>query len=238
MQLPTSLRSIHLSSIVLLFWLGLLMFGCGQAHAVDLSTALPPPLIDAASEAAGEQNAVFSGGCFWGVQAVFQHVRGVSSAISGYAGGARGDARYEIVGSGTTGHAESVEVKFDAAQVSYGELLRVFFSVAHDPTQLNRQGPDRGAQYRSAIFTTTADQARVAQAYIAQLDAAKVFGSPIVTVVAPLAGFYPAESYHQDYATLHPHNPYIAINDAPKIDALQRRLPDLYTVQPALVGGG
>ena len=149
----------------------------------------------------------------------------------------KGDARYEIVSSGTTGHAESVEVAFDPAQISYGQLLTVFFSVAHDPTQLNRQGPDRGTQYRSAIFATNADQKRVAESYIAQLDAAKVFDAPIVTRVAPLSAFYPAEAYHQDYATLHPNNPYIVFNDAPKLVQLRARFADLYVAQPVLVAG-
>ncbi len=215
-------------------WFSLL--GCGQARAVDADTAIPAPRVDVApGPAGGLQTAVFAGGCFWGVQAVFQHLKGVHSAISGYAGGSRQDAEYEIVSSGRTGHAESVEVEFDPARVSYGDLLRVFFSVVHDPTELNRQGPDRGTQYRSAIFTTDADQARVAKAYIAQLDAAKLFRSPIVTTVSPLRGFYRAESYHQDYATKHPNNPYIVFNDAPKVEALQRVYPKLYVAQPALV---
>jgi peptide-methionine (S)-S-oxide reductase len=207
-----------------------------RADAADKAAALPPPAMDVASEHSGEmQTAVFSGGCFWGVQAVFQHVKGVRSAVSGYAGGNAHDAKYEIVSSGGTGHAESVEVVFDPAQISYGQLLTVFFSVAHDPTQLNRQGPDRGTQYRSAIFTTNADQQRVAEAYIAQLDAAKAFDSPIVTRVSSLRAFYPAEAYHQDYATLHPNNPYIVFNDAPKLAQLQMRFADLYVAQPVLV---
>jgi peptide-methionine (S)-S-oxide reductase len=207
-----------------------------RVDAADRTDALPPPLVDVAPGSPGEaQTAVFSGGCFWGVQAVFQHVKGVRSAVSGYAGGGKDDARYEIVSSGSTGHAESVEVVFDPAQISYGQLLTVFFSVAHDPTQLNRQGPDRGTQYRSAIFATNTDQKRVAESYIAQLDAAKVFDSPIVTGVAPLSAFYPAEAYHQDYATLHPNNPYIVFNDAPKLVQLQARFADLYVARPALV---
>jgi peptide-methionine (S)-S-oxide reductase len=223
------------SRVVAVLVCGLALLGCSQGHATDDPVALPRPLVDVGSGDSGAQTAVFAGGCFWGVQAVFQHVSGVQSAASGYTGGDARDAQYEIVSSGNTGHAESVEVTFDPARVSYGELLRVFFTVAHDPTQLNRQGPDRGTQYRSAIFTTTADQARVANAYIAQLDAAKLFRAPIVTTVAPLTAFYPAEPYHQDYATRHPHNPYIVINDAPKVAALQREFPDLYTPQPVLV---
>ena len=214
-----------------------LVFAIGaRVEAAGKTTALPPPLVDAAPDSPGKmQTAVFSGGCFWGVQAVFQHVKGVRSAVSGYAGGQAHDAEYEIVSSGTTGHAESVKVVFDPAQISYGQLLMVFFSVAHDPTQLNRQGPDRGTQYRSAIFTTSADQKRVAESYIAQLDAARAFDAPIVTRVAPLSAFYPAEAYHQDYATLHPNNPYIVFNDAPKLVQLQARFADLYVAKPALV---
>lgn len=208
-----------------------------RVDAADKTDALPPPLVDVGPGNGETQTAVFSGGCFWGVQAVFQHVKGVRSAVSGYAGGGKGDARYEIVSSGSTGHAESVEVAFDPAQISYGQLLTVFFSVAHDPTQLNRQGPDRGTQYRSAIFATNADQKRVAESYIAQLDAAKVFDAPIVTRVAPLSAFYPAEAYHQDYATLHPNNPYIVFNDAPKLVQLRARFADLYVAQPVLVAG-
>jgi len=208
----------------------------GHVEAAGKAAALPLPLMDVAQgSSAGMQTAVFSGGCFWGVQAVFQHVKGVRSAVSGYAGGNAQDARYEIVSSGTTRHAESVEVVFDPAQISYGQLLSVFFSVAHDPTQLNRQGPDRGTQYRSAIFTTSADQQRVAEAYIVQLDKAQAFDAPIVTRVSPLRAFYPAEGYHQDYATLHPNNPYIVFNDAPKLAQLQVRFADLYAAQPVLV---
>jgi peptide-methionine (S)-S-oxide reductase len=213
-----------------------LAVGCGPAGAVEgPASALPKPLADVAPGASGElQTAVFAGGCFWGVQAVFQHVKGVQSAISGYAGGTKKNPSYEAVSSGSTGHAESVEVKFNPAQVSYGTLLTVFFSVVHDPTQLNRQGPDHGTQYRSAIFTTSADQQRVAEAYVAQLDAAKVFKAPIVTKVSTLEAFYPAEDYHQDYATVHPNNPYIVINDAPKVVNLQQQFADLYSSQPVL----
>jgi peptide-methionine (S)-S-oxide reductase len=176
----------------------------------------------------GKETAVFAGGCFWGVQAVFQHVHGVTSATSGYSGGASSTAEYEVVSTGQTGHAESVQVVFDPSQVTYGQLLKVFFSVAHDPTELNRQGPDSGTQYRSAIFYSNDEQKRVASAYIAQLDQAKAFPSAIVTQVVPLKAFYPAEAYHQNYATLHPDNPYIAINDAPKVDHLREQLPELY----------
>jgi peptide-methionine (S)-S-oxide reductase len=193
------------------------------------SFAVPSPVIDATkAPKPGEQTAVVAGGCFWGIQAVFQHVKGVRRATSGYSGGEARTAQYEIVSSGETGHAESVEITYDPAQVTYGELLRVFFSVAHDPTQLNRQGPDDGTQYRSVIFYANDEQKKIAEAYIAQLDKAKVFPRPIVTEVVPLKAFYPAEAYHQDYATLHPDQPYIVYNDAPKVVHLQQQFPELY----------
>lgn len=191
--------------------------------------ALPEPTTDTPKAAAASQaTAVFAGGCFWGVEAVFKHVKGVSTAMSGYAGGSAGTASYPLVGTGMTGHAESVEVKYDPSVVTYGQLLRVFFAVAHDPTQLNRQGPDWGTQYRSAIFYTSPEQERVAKAYIAQLDAAKTFSKPIVTEVTPLKGFYAAEDYHQNYLALHPDQPYIVVNDLPKLASLKSELPDLY----------
>jgi peptide-methionine (S)-S-oxide reductase len=191
--------------------------------------ALPEPTTDTAKAAVTSQaTAVFAGGCFWGVEAVFKHVKGVSTATSGYAGGSAGTASYALVGTGMTGHAESVEVKYDPSVVTYGQLLRVFFAVAHDPTQLNRQGPDWGTQYRSAIFYATPEQEKVAKAYIAQLDAAKTFSKPIVTEVTPLKGFYAAEDYHQNYLALHPDQPYIVINDLPKLASLKAELPDLY----------
>jgi peptide-methionine (S)-S-oxide reductase len=171
---------------------------------------------------------VFSGGCFWGIQAVFQHVKGVSSATSGYSGGSAATAEYEVVSTGETGHAESVKVAYDPAVITYGQLLKVFFSVAHDPTELNRQGPDTGSQYRSVIFYNGDEQERIAEAYIAQLNQAKVYGGPIVTQVVPLKAFYPAEAYHQNYATLHPDDPYIVFNDAPKVAHLRQQFPDLY----------
>jgi peptide methionine sulfoxide reductase msrA/msrB len=182
-----------------------------------------------------EQVAVFSGGCFWGVQAVFQHVVGVTSAVSGYAGGDAGTAHYDRVSAGNTGHAESVRVTFDPSQVSYEQLLQVFFTVAHDPTQLNFQGPDHGPQYRSAVWFTNEQQQMTAKAYIAQLMKAKTFPRPIVTEVSPLGAFYPAESYHQDYATTHPYQPYIMFNDAPKVSRLKKQVPALYRDKPALV---
>jgi peptide-methionine (S)-S-oxide reductase len=181
------------------------------------------------AKTAGQQTAVVAGGCFWGIQAVFQHVKGVISATSGYAGGSSKTAEYEIVSTGQTGHAESVQVTYDPSQITYGELLRVFFSVAHDPTQLNRQGPDQGSQYRSVIFYTSDEQKRIAEAYIAQLDKAKIFPHPIVTQVVGLKAFYPAEGYHQNYATNHPDDPYIMFNDAPKVTHLRQQFPDLYT---------
>jgi len=178
---------------------------------------------------------VLAGGCFWGVQGVFQHLDGVISAVSGYAGGAADTAHYETVSTGTTGHAESVRVTFDPQRISYGRILQVFFSVALDPTEVNRQGPDSGTQYRSVLFTTTPEQERVAKAYIAQLDQAQAFAAPIATRVDPGQTFYPAEGYHQNYLTLHPGSPYIAGWDLPKIAALQRLFPSLYRAQPVLV---
>ena len=194
------------------------------------AAAMPEPAVDAPrASVPSQQTAVLSGGCFWGVQAVFQHVKGVISATSGYSGGSKKTAEYEIVSTGETGHAESVQFVYDPSQITYGELLRVFFSVAHDPTQLNRQGPDEGTQYRSSIFYNNDEQKRIAEAYIAQLDNAKVFARPIVTKVVPLQAFYPAEAYHQNYAALHPNQPYIMFNDAPKVDHLRQEFPNLYT---------
>jgi peptide-methionine (S)-S-oxide reductase len=206
--------------------LAALVEACGAA---EKPAVLPPPVVDIPADSLkSPQTAVFAGGCFWGIEAVYRHVKGVTSAVSGYAGGAATNANYEAVGSGTTGHAESVQVTYDPAQVSYGELLRVFFSVAHDPTQLNQQGPDTGTQYRSAIFALDDRQKKVAQAYIGQLDQAKAFSRPIVTEVVMLPAFYPAEAYHQNYAALHPTQPYIAIYDAPKVANLKELFPALY----------
>ena len=203
---------------------------CFASAAPMGATPLPAPTLDPAPAAkAGLQTAVFAGGCFWGVEAVYRHVAGVSKAVSGYSGGRTKNPTYAMVTSGLTGHAEAVEVTFDPAKVSYGQLLRVFFSVAHDPTELNRQGPDVGTQYRSAIFYANDDQKRVAESYIAQLDAAKAFRSPIVTQVAALTAFYPAEAYHQNYLALHPNEPYIVYNDLPKLEALKAQFPALYT---------
>jgi peptide-methionine (S)-S-oxide reductase len=202
---------------------------CNFAGARSKPIALPDPKLDAPrATAKADAVAVFAGGCFWGVEAVFEHVKGVKDAVSGYAGGKSGSAQYDTVSTGDTGHAESVKVTYDPAKVSYGQLLKVYFSVAHDPTQLNRQSPDVGPQYRSEIFTTNAEQAKIAKAYIAQLTAAKVFAAPIVTKVEPLPGFYPAEAYHQDYLRLHPNEPYIVFNDAPKLVHLKQMFPALY----------
>ena len=192
----------------------------------------PNPTVDATLAASkSKQTAVIAGGCFWGIQAVFQHVKGVVEATSGYSGGNANTAEYELVSTGDTGHAESVKITYDPSQVTYGQLLKVFFSVAHDPTELNRQGPDSGTQYRSSIFYQNDEQKKIAEAYIAQLDKAKVYPAPIVTRVVPLKAFYPAEAYHQDYAIHHPENPYIVHNDAPKVANLQQLLPDLYTAK-------
>ncbi len=206
--------------------------------AAERAVAIPP-LADATRvDAAGATSAtaVFAGGCFWGVQAVFQHTKGVLNAVSGYTGGAAATARYQLIGTGLTGHAEAVQVSYDPRQVSYAQLLHIFFSVAHDPTQLNRQGPDRGNQYRSALFTTDAAQKQAAERYIAQLDAAKVYPAKIVTQVVPLTAFYPAEDYHQDYATLNPDSRYIVTFDLPKIAALKTMFAAQYRAQPVLVG--
>jgi peptide-methionine (S)-S-oxide reductase len=201
----------------------------GIAGSTPTITTLPDPALDQPVAAAkGEQTIVLAGGCFWGVQAVFQHVKGVVSATSGYAGGTVSSPSYEHVSSGATGHAESVRIVFDSSQVSLGQLLRVFFSVAHDPTELNRQGPDVGTQYRSAVFYTTDAQRQVVQAYIAQLTKAKAFSAPIVTQVAPLKAFYEAEGYHQNYYNLHPNQPYIVINDRPKVEALKTQFAQLW----------
>jgi peptide-methionine (S)-S-oxide reductase len=211
----------------------------GLAWAIVPSSAetartLPAPAADE-SPSAATKTAVFAGGCFWGVQGVFQHVNGVSSAVSGYAGGDKATAEYGKVGSGRTGHAESVRITYDAAKVSFGKLMQIYFSVAHDPTELDRQGPDVGPQYRSTVFATDDEQARLAQAYIAQLDGTKVFKRKIVTTIERGKPFYAAEDYHQDYLTLHPNQPYIAINDLPKVENLKRMFPDAYRAEPALV---
>ncbi len=217
------------ASIVLIAALALLFSG---NHTQAGTSALPEPAVDDALAAtSGQQTIVFAGGCFWGIQAVFEHVKGVTSATAGYAGGTAQTADYENVSSGETGHAESVKVVYDPSKTTLGQLLRVFFSVAHDPTELDRQGPDYGKQYRSAIFYTTENQKKIAQAYINQLTQAKAFTSPIVTQLNSNSVFYEAEAYHQDYAAKHPDNPYIIFNDAPKVDRLRQQFPDLYKAQ-------
>src|SRR5450759_3348154 len=215
---------VFVLSVLLLAFAAMFVIA-GERSAV----VLPNPTADESIPAkSGQETAVFAGGCFWGVQAVFQHVKGVISATSGYSGGPSIAAEYEVVSTGTTGHAESVKVVYDPAKISYGQLLKVFFSVAHDPTELNRQGPDTGTQYRSAVFFANDEQQRVAESYIAQLQAARALPRPIVTQVTPLQAFYEAEAYHQDYLVRHPNQPYIVINDLPKIADLQRQFPALY----------
>jgi len=218
-------KYFFLTSVI--FLVGATMAACSSIAASAKS--IPDPAVDAPlASAKGEQTAVLAGGCFWGVEAVFEHVKGVSDVKSGYSGGSRETAQYQKVGTGDTGHAESVKITYDPAQITYGQLLKVFFSVAHDPTQLNRQGPDTGTQYRSAIFYANDEQKRIAQAYIDQLNQAKVFGRPIVTEVAALKSFNEAEAYHQDYLVNHPDEPYIVINDMPKVENLKKQLPGLY----------
>jgi peptide-methionine (S)-S-oxide reductase len=202
--------------------------------AAEDAVIIPAPAMDAQPSGATE-TAVIAGGCFWGVQGVFQHTKGVINAVSGYAGGTKNTANYSAVSTGSTGHAEAVEIKYDPKQISYGKILQIYFSVAHDPTQLNRQGPDSGTQYRSEIFTTSAEQKKVAEAYIAQLNAGKVYKKPVVTKLSALEAFYPAEAYHQDYLTLHPNQPYIAYNDLPKVENLKKIFSQNYIEKPTLV---
>jgi peptide-methionine (S)-S-oxide reductase len=224
------MSSIRLAAVLLL---SLLAATACNAKA-GTAAPVPAPAVDATrASVPTKQTAVVAGGCFWGIQAVFQHVKGVIAATSGYSGGSKKNPNYDDVSSGETGHAESVEITYDASQITYGELLRIFFSVAHDPTELNRQGPDEGTQYRSVIFYANGEQKHIAEAYIAQLDQAKVFPRRIVTQVAPFQAFYAAEAYHQNYATLHPDNPYIVFNDAPKVEHLKQQFPDVYTAKPA-----
>jgi peptide-methionine (S)-S-oxide reductase len=214
--------------------LAIAAFAVAPSRAAEDAVLVPPPAADV-PPSDGLQTAVVAGGCFWGVQGVFQHTSGIASAVSGYAGGSKLTASYEQVSTGSTGHAESVQIKYDPRKISYGKILQIFFSVVHDPTQLNRQGPDSGTQYRSAIFTTSDEQKKVADAYIAQLNAAKVYSKPIVTKVGTLEGFFPAEAYHQDYLTLHPNQPYIAYNDLPKVENLKKIFADNYIEKPTLV---
>ena len=215
------------------FGLAVFALAPGKSSA-ESAVVVPAPAVDETASAARE-TAVFAGGCFWGVQGVFQHVDGVANAVSGYAGGAKETAEYEKVGSGSTGHAESVKITYDPSKITYGRLLQIYFSVAHDPTQLNRQGPDRGTQYRSTIFPANDEQAKVAKAYIDQLNAANTYGKKLATTIEPGKPFYAAEGYHQDYLTLNPHQPYIVYNDLPKVEALKQLFPNVYRAKPVLV---
>jgi peptide-methionine (S)-S-oxide reductase len=223
----------------LLVTASLLVAGVGlnvAGSAAEQARVIPAPAVDAPADPnTTSEVAVLAGGCFWGVQGVFQHVKGVTNAVSGYAGGDARSARYEVVSRGGTGHAESVRITFDPRQISYGQILQIYFSVAHDPTQLNRQGPDTGTQYRSAIFPASAEQASIAKAYIAQLNQAHVYDAAIVTKIEPDRAFYPAEDYHQDFLTLNPTYPYIVYNDLPKVDNLKRLFSPLYSARPVLV---
>lgn len=226
-------RGLLLAALMLIPLFG---FTASIVKAAEPAVAISPPTVDQAAPAGGVlQTAVLAGGCFWGMQAVYQHTKGVTQAVSGYAGGQKDTAHYEEVGTGRTGHAESVSVTFDPQQISYGKILQIYFSVAHNPTELNRQGPDSGTQYRSAIFFANDDQKRIASAYIAQLGQAHAFSAPIVTKLEPLAGFYPAEDYHQDFAVVHPNYPYIVFNDLPKVDNLKRLFADVYRDTPVTV---
>jgi peptide-methionine (S)-S-oxide reductase len=212
-----------------------LAFAPFAAHA-EPAVTIPPPAAEEPAPNIGIETAVLAGGCFWGIQAVYQHVKGVTNAVSGYAGGAQKDAIYDAVSSGRTGHAEAVKVTFDPKQISYGKILQIYFSVAHDPTQLNRQGPDSGPQYRSEIFPQSEAQQKIANDYIAQLDKARVYKRPIVTKTHTMkVPFFAAEAYHQDYAIHHPYQPYIAINDAPKVENLKKIFPDVWRDQPVTV---
>jgi peptide-methionine (S)-S-oxide reductase len=230
----TARRRLAKGTVAALMLFPLVCLGARFVNAAEQAVAVPAPASDEAAST-GLQTVVLAGGCFWGVQGVYQHTKGVTQAVSGYAGGQKDTAHYEMVGTGRTGHAESVSVTFDPQQISYGKILQIYFSVAHNPTELNRQGPDFGTQYRSAIFYANDEQKRVATAYIAQLQQAQVFSAPIVTKLEPLSGFYPAEDYHQDFLVLHPSYPYIVFNDLPKIDELKQLFPDNYRQMPVTV---
>jgi peptide-methionine (S)-S-oxide reductase len=230
-------RGSALPAVILVGLLAMAAFVATRSTAEEARVA-PPPAIDEQSGGKTSEVAVVAGGCFWGVQGVFQHVAGVTSAVSGYAGGDKATAHYEMTSSGETGHAESVQITFDPRKITYGRILQVYFSVAHDPTELNRQGPDEGTQYRSAIFPSNDEQARVAKAYIAELNSAHVFEAPIVTTIEPGKTFYRAEDYHQDFLERNPSYPYIVFNDAPKLANLKRLFPALYRPDPVLVGVG
>jgi len=235
-ELSPRARGLRITSVLVLSALVSLAAIAVRSSQGEKARVIPPPAVDEPASQAKSETAVFAGGCFWGVQGVFQHVKGVSRAVSGYAGGRKNTANYETVSLGTSGHAESVQVVFDPGQISYGRLLQVFFSVAHDPTQLNRQGPDWGTQYRSTIFPTSPEQERVARAYIAQLNEARAFDSKIVTTIELERAFYEAEDYHQDFLTRNPTHRYIVVNDMPKIEELKRVFPGLYRAIPVLVG--
>jgi peptide-methionine (S)-S-oxide reductase len=211
------------------------LLGAAAASAAESAFIIPPPALDQPAAGSAPQKAVVAGGCFWGVQAVVQHVKGVTGAVSGYAGGQAGTANYDAVSSGRSGHAEAVEITYDPSQVSYGQLLQIYFSVAHDPTQLNRQGPDTGPQYRSAVFPADDGQRKVAEAYIAQLNKTGAYAKPLATAVEPPSAFYPAEDYHQDYLVRHPYSMYIMVNDVPKVENLAKTFPDRYRDKPVLV---
>lgn len=218
-------------AVLIFAGLGVLVWATSKPNdgRANPNSAFPKPAVDSPlAPSSGKETAVLAGGCFWGIQAVFSHLKGVVSATSGYSGGEAGTAHYEEVSTGTTGHAESVKVIFDPSQISYGHILLIFFAVGHNPTELNRQGPDYGTQYRSSIFYATPEQKKIAEAYIAQLDAAKIYSQPIVTRVVPLQAFYPAEDYHQDYLKNHPFEPYIVMNDQPKLSHLKKEFPDFY----------
>jgi peptide-methionine (S)-S-oxide reductase len=240
MTTTSSFPRVRRAATTLAGWAAALALGASALHLTNSAAAEAPVKIPAAAadetaSASGTQTAVFAGGCFWGVQGVFQRVNGVVQAVSGYAGGKKETAHYEMVGTGLTGHAESVKITYDPKKVSYATLLQIYFSVVHDPTELNRQGPDSGTQYRSAVFYADAAQKQTAERYIAQLDAAKVFPSKIVTQVVPLTEFYAAEGYHQDYLTLHPESGYIARFDLPKVASLKSLFPQQYRAEPTLV---
>jgi peptide-methionine (S)-S-oxide reductase len=237
-RIPSASRSAPRRAVLLAGLATALAVGALATHptrAAESAVKIAPPAVDATASATGTQTAVFAGGCFWGVQGVFQRVNGVVQAVSGYSGGAKETAQYEMVGSGLTGHAEAVKITYDPKKVSYGTLLQIYFSVAHDPTQLNRQDPDSGPQYRSAVFYADAAQKETTEKYVAQLDAAKSYPKKIVTQIVPLTAFYAAEAYHQDYLTLHPESGYIARFDLPKIANLKAMFPQQYRAEPALV---
>jgi peptide-methionine (S)-S-oxide reductase len=221
--------------VIALIALGASAVAWQHVASAEQAIRIPPPTQDEKTAGTHTETAVFAGGCFWGVQGVYEHVKGVKQVASGYSGGAAGTAQYETVSGGDTGHAESVSITYDPTQITYGRLLQIFFSVVHNPTELNYQGPDHGTQYRSAVFPQNAQQRAIAQAYIAQLNGAKVFSAPIVTRVEEFKGFYPAEAYHQNFLVRHPDYPYIAINDMPKIDELKQMFPDVYRSDPVLL---